>query len=145
MCVRASADAWPCLLARVICHTLCWNGAVSWLFDNYNINRSIKCGLHVSSTTGLFETPYVCSFKTCRTACWCKWRKVLLKLLRGVWFGFDDVWAGMSRRCNDEEPVTPFWSNRGQEAAMELLIRRVNEDGWCWIDRVGEEEKLGDF
>lgn len=41
--------------------------------------------------------------------------------------------------------MTQFWCNRGQEPAVELFMGRVNEDGWWRIDRVGEEEKLGDF
>ncbi len=41
MCVHACADAWPCMLARVICHTMCWYGAVSWPCDSYCVNRSV--------------------------------------------------------------------------------------------------------
>lgn len=47
--LHARVDAWPCLLARVICHTLCWYAAVSWLLYSYNMNRSVLCRLHVFS------------------------------------------------------------------------------------------------
>lgn len=69
----------------------------------------------------------------------------LSPFLWGVRFSFVDFWVGVLGGCEVEESVTPFWSNRGQEDAVELVMTRVNEDGLCRIGRVGEEKKLADF
>lgn len=48
-----------------------------------------------------------------------------------------------------EEWVTQFWSNKGQEPTVELVMRRVNEDGSVgdWQDGwgAGVERKVGEF
>lgn len=65
----------------------------------------------------------------------------LSPFLWGVRFRFVDIWVGVLGGCDVEESVTQFWSDRGQEPAVELVMTRVNEDGLWWIGRVGEEKK----
>lgn len=102
-------------------------------------------GIEVCAATavGICQACCACSFRSCRTTCrnpGSRCGKVSFKSLGCVLSTFR--WECRGGR-EVEESVTQFWSNRGQEPAVEPVMTRVNEDGLWVVADWGK--KLWDF